>query len=185
MSNTNLLALKLLLAAAIAIFSGCASVQAPSGYLPAASETQWDVHGGWITVEYSDRGTISTADGEFIAFQDSVIYVLTESEPVSIRCKEVRSASFDIYSKKTGLFAGWTLLGSVSVLSHGYFAVFSLPLWLLTGIPSTISESLDGRYAENTPTIYWWQSISKFSRFPQGIPKQVDLRELKLKRFSL
>ncbi len=185
MSNTNLPALKLLLVAAIAIFSGCASVQAPSGYLPGASETQWDVYGGWITVAYSDSGTINTADGEFIGFQDSVVYVLTKSEPVSIRCEDVRSASFDIYSKKTWLFAGWTLLGSVSVLSHGYYAVLSLPLWLLTGIPSTISESLDGRYAENTPTIYWWQSISKFSRFPQGIPKQVDLRELKLKRFSL
>lgn len=183
MSNINSVIRIVFLPLAIAALSGCASVQAPDGYLPDASGTQWDVYGGWITVDYGEKDSINTVEGEFIGFQDSVVYILTESDLFTIRYEKVRSASLDVNTRQTGLFAGWTLLGTLSTASHGWYFILSAPLWLLTGIPSTVSASYDGRYADDHPGIAWWQSVTKFSRFPQGIPKGVDLNRLKLKRY--
>ncbi len=183
MSNTSSLMKRVLLLATFATLSGCATVQAPRGYLPGAKGTQWDVYGGWITVKYSAGDSVNTTEGEFIGLRDSLVYVLTESEPVSIRCDKVRSATIDVHTRQTGTFAVWTTLGSISVLSHGMFMIFSFPMWLLTGIPNTVSASYDGRYATDDPTIYWWQLVSKFSRFPQGIPKEIHLQKLKLKHY--
>lgn len=183
MSNISSALRKVFLPAAFAAVSGCASVQAPDGYLPDAAGTQWDVYGSWITVEYGNKDSTNFVEGEFIGFQDSVVYILTESEPFTIRYEEVKSASLDVNTRQTNLFAAWTLLGTLSTASHGFYLILSAPLWLVTGITNTVSASYDGRYAEDYPGVTWWQSLSKFSRFPQGIPREVDLNRLKLKRY--
>lgn len=183
MSNIRTRALRTLIASALTGLVGCASVQAPHGYLPDASSEQIDVYGGWITLEYSAGNSVETADGEFIAFQDSSVYVLTEFRLIRIPSKDVRRASVDIYSKNTLTFALWTVAGTASATTHGWYVIISAPLWLLTGIPSTISESMDGRLERGNPSTSWWLSASKFSRFPQGIPKGIDPDNLALKKY--
>lgn len=183
MLSTSPLLGKVLLLGAIAALPGCASVQAPGGYLPGADGAQSDVYGGWITVKYREGDSIYTAGGEFISFRDSVIYVLTESEPVSIRYEKVISASLDVNTRLSDVFAAWTILGTLSTSSHGYYMFLTVPLWLSAGIPSAITASRDGLYADYPSSIAWWQGISRFSRFPQGIPKEVNLQSLKLKKF--
>jgi hypothetical protein len=42
-------------------------------------------------------------------------------------------------------------------------------LWLFTGIPATVGESVRDRYESEYPDDAYWESIKKFSRFPQGI----------------
>ncbi len=183
MSNIRSRALMILIASALTVFVGCASVQAPHGYLPDASNAQKNVYGGWITLEYSAGNAVETTDGEFIAFQDSSAYVLTEFRLIRIPSTDIKRASLDIYSKNTLLFALWTVAGTATTATHGWYLIISAPLWLLTGIPSTISESMDGRLAEEKPSISWWLSTSKFSRFPQGIPKGIDPDNLVLKKY--
>lgn len=134
-------------------------------------------------MEYSAGNSVETADGEFIAFQDSSVYVLTEFRLIRIPSKDVRRASVDIYSKNTLTFALWTVAGTASATTHGWYVIISAPLWLLTGIPSTISESMDGRLERGNPSTSWWLSASKFSRFPQGIPKGIDPDNLALKKY--
>ncbi|HUI29999.1 MAG TPA: hypothetical protein VLX91_07270 [Candidatus Acidoferrales bacterium] len=185
MSNIKFLTAKLFSLFAVFAISGCAVTKAPSGYLPDDTETQWEVYGGWITLDLSTKAKDSTVAGEFIAFQDSSVYVLTETKPVVVPCGKISHAALEFHSNKSGIVGGWTALGTLSTISHGFFFILTAPLWLLTGIPATISESYSGKFNQTKPDLDWWSENKKYSRFPQGIPRGLDLYRLKLKKLEL
>lgn len=78
-------------------------------------------------------------------------------------------------------FGLWTFGGTISTISNGYYLIFTAPFWLLTGIPATVGESSRDRYDEENPDSSFWISIQKFARFPQGLPEDIVLKNLKSK----
>ncbi len=51
----------------------------------------------------------------------------------------------------------------------------------IVGTSASSGESLSDRYVEELPAATYWEEVQKFARFPQGIPPDLDLSELKPK----
>jgi hypothetical protein len=78
------------------------------------------------------------------------------------------------------MIGGWTVVGILSSASHGYYGLISAPIWLLCGLLNTAAESKSGFLLFPGSS---WREMAKFARFPQGIPKDLDLQTLKPKPF--
>ena len=71
----------------------------------------------------------------------------------------------------------WSTINNVLVLGHGFWAVLTLPVNLASTIPMSYSAS-KGVYRVNYPKNVYWENLSKFARFPQGIPAGIDLKSI-------
>jgi hypothetical protein len=81
---------------------------------------------------------------------------------------EVMEITVEVYDQDTGGFVLWTVLGTISTISHGYFLVLTAPAWVLTGGGSAMN-------AEHTDDITVTDQaeldhLTQFARFPQGLP---------------
>ena len=169
------------------IFVGCATSYAPTGYLPPTDEIPEEVHGGWITIITSPDSSKSDEKwmiygGEFIAVQDSVIYILYDTLYI-IPKWEITNSTLELDEKNTGAYGAWVAGGSLLTISNGYYSVITLPLWLVGGIPAASGESIRDRYEMEYPDELYWGEVNKFARFPQGV-NDIDLSEIKPLTFT-
>ena len=67
----------------------------------------------------------------------------------------------------------WASLINLMSIGHGLFGVISLPINVLA--TNGITKS---KYTLKYPDNMSWDKIQKFARFPQGIPKNIDLKEI-------
>jgi len=164
------------------ILIGCATSYAPGNYLPDTDDVPQNVNGGWITI-ITEPDSLNSDDnwmqysGEFISTGDSVIYLLYDSLYEISKCKIVESI-LELDEKNTTTYGLWVLGGSLLTISNGAYGIYTLPPWLLLGIPTIIDESARDRYEEINPTQEYWESIRKFSRFPQGV-SGIDISKIK------
>ena len=64
-------------------------------------------------------------------------------------------------------------VNGVLPLAHGWWMIITYPLnWTATGVPAFSAYKM--RY----PYEVTWNELYKFSRFPQGVPKQIELDQL-------
>ena len=91
-----------------------------------------------------------------------------------IQSAEVIIALTSDNSKKISSWAG-----SVNVLSigHGYFGILTLPINLAITIPMA-NDAVKGTYRVKYPDNIAWDEMSKFARFPQGIPQNIAQNEI-------
>jgi hypothetical protein len=164
------------------VASGCATSRAPDDWLPPAEELERQTYGAWLYLEYTENSQFVTAEGEFIAAQDSVVYLLPLAESFKkVTMKDITLAVLDVHEKETGKFAGWTVAGSLSTLTHGLGLMLSLPVWIVTGTISTVAVSHLGSEDQDYPNPLWWAGVSRYARFPQGLPASIDLQSLRPK----
>ena len=165
----------------IFIIGGCAHSYAPNRWLPDTNQIQTEAYGGWLTIDYEPLNdqTIEIK-GEYITSDTSNIYILYDSLFIIPKAKII-DAVLEIDDKNTSEYDGWTILGSASTLSHGWFLGFTFPMWLATGISASSGESFRDRYSESDLNEAYWNQILKYSRFPQGKPKILNLGDLKRK----
>lgn len=164
------------------LFFGCATSYAPGDYLPETTEIPQNAYGGWITI-ITQPDSSNPDDkwlmygGEFIASEDSVIYVLYDTLYTIPKWK-VTNSLLELDQKNTTTYGLWVLGGSVLTISNGYYAMITLPLWLAAGIPTVAGESARDRYETEYPDENYWDEIKEFARFPQGV-SGIDLTKLK------
>ena len=89
---------------------------------------------------------------------------------VRIERAHVRRGRLEEYQSLKNLTAAWTVAGSLSTASHGGFAVFSLPIWLLTGIVGSAVESRHALLEFPAEA----EEMKAWARFPQGIVPGLD-----------
>jgi len=170
---------------ATAWLTGCATQpKVPETWpLRRAKDAVVETHGCWVRLQ-----TPSEIAGELIAVELPKVWVLTEAGiPTAVETGAVSRAEIVIYKNNVGSRTGWAVAGTVFTATHGMLAIVSAPLWLIVGISAASSESYDGWLKlpqENTTVISkWdWLEVGKFARFPQGLPKDVDLSQLRMKR---
>ena len=167
----------------IFIIGGCAHSYAPNRWLPDTDQIQTEAYGGWLTIDYEPQNdkTIEIR-GEYLTSDTSNVYVLYDSLYIVPKLK-ITDAVLEIDDKNTSEYDGWTILGTASTLSHGWFLGFTFPMWLATGISASSGESFRDRYSEDHPDESYWIQIIKYSRFPQGLPDNINLKNLKRKEF--
>jgi hypothetical protein len=152
------------------LLGACASTIAPPGWLPAANEAQQQAYGAWIQVQYQTPEGLYEAGGELIAVTADSLYVLVNEQLLSCGKDSIAHTKLQTYDSRHTLLAGWTATGSVSTLSHGVMLIFSLPVWLASGIASTSQQSREPIL--EYPAAIWDEQIP-YARFPQGWPPLV------------
>lgn len=176
----NLICLILLIL--VSIIAGCATSNAPSNFLPKTDDISQNVFGGWITI-ITEPDSLIPGDkwlmygGEFIAVDDSTVYVMYDSI-YQISKYKVAESILELDEKNTTAYGLWVLGGSLLTLSNGYYASITLPLWLIAGIPSVVGESERDKYDMDEPDEAYWDSVKVFARFPQGLDG-IDLSQIK------
>jgi len=174
------------LCASIVFIYGCATSYAPDNWLPNTDQIEREAYGGWLTL-YCNEDSVATSEkeqimmGEFIACDSTMVFLLSGEDLIIIYKENIVESILELDDKNTGEYAAWTALGTLSTISHGYYAGISFPLWLIVGISASSGESLRDRYVEELPADTYWEEVQKFARFPQGIPPNLDLNELKPK----
>ena len=158
------------------IIPGCAPQIAPHGYLPTSEETQSDTHGGWTKIQSKNK----LLSGELIAISSDSIFILSNDQLNVISKIEVIDMRLDKYDSKSINMFGWTTAGIYSTISHGWGLFLSVPSWILTG-------SIVSSYQSRKPIIEYpnspFDNFIRFSRFPQGLPDELNRDTLKSKIF--
>lgn len=157
---------------------GCATTTAPRGWLPSPSVVQHEGFGGWISVEYTTGDLKSKADGELIAINSNQLFILTTQELVSIPTNSITRMKLTAYNAQSGRVAGWTILGTLSTLSHGAYLILSAPTWLIGGCIATSVKSHEPQVTHPPKSL---EEFRAYARFPQGVPEGIDMQSLRLK----
>lgn len=132
-----------------------------------------DGHGGWVQITHRDHTLV---EGELIAVQPAELVVLEAGvvlarEPIA----NVGRAELFEYQTQHQRLTLWGVLGAVSSASHGFFSVFSLPIWFAATVTSAAFES---RAAHLTAPGDAWSEFAKWARFPQGLPPGLSAPDL-------
>lgn len=137
-------------------------------------KTGW-VHASEITLLETEWGV----SGEFIAADPDTLFVLAGRRLVAAPLHRIASVIVDAYEPQTGDLEAWTAIGALSTISHGYYLSLTLPLWILVGVSTTATENQAPitRFDDEV-TI---DDLRIFTRFPQGLPPNIDRSSLKPK----
>lgn len=150
------------------LFNGCQSTK----YLPDYKTMNEGVYGAEITIYIGDDWkTEKIYRGELIAADSSEFYVLMDNVYQGILKKysysQVSWCTIR-YAKFTGDGIYFTIpLFLAHSISHGFFALFTFPINLIYSF-SLMDRGTKFTY---TPKKISQETLSKFARFPQGLPK--------------
>ena len=78
--------------------------------------------------------------------------------------------------------AGLTVLGTLSTFSHGFIAVISAPIWIVSGSAAAAIQSRKPILDYPKTTI---DQFTIYARFPQGLPTNLNRASLKSKAVGL
>ncbi len=161
---------------------GCKTniVLAPVGTVPKRSAFTHDAYGGYITILTADNFSCS---GELIGLRNDSIIVLADSV-ISIGSKNISKARIIVYSpNKYG--ASWLLaLPNLFMLGAGCddcgsptgLAVF---LTAIDAIGISIAMGTENKKINYYDWSEGWNEVMKYSRFPYGVPQNINISELK------
>lgn len=160
----------------IVIISGCRTIRAPQGVLEKSPEEFIKSgKGGWLTIRLKapHPEAWKQTGGEFLWQDKENIYLLRDTITVYQKTM-IDMAVIEIMEKRP--YAWWWILGSVSTSSHGFFLIFTFPVWQIVGIPATYGELWHDAYRQDRPDEKYWQGINVLSRFPGGVVEDFKLK---------
>ncbi len=159
------------------ILVSCAPKRYPPEFLPFAPGAHKNPYGAWIECRIEKNKIL---EGEFIAIHEDTIFIADKSTLYAVPIKDINGGHICAYNSDEALFVPFVVLGAVSTLTHGFWAIFTLPSWVIAGLISIII-----RYYE--PIIFYSEhslkKLSKYARYPQGLPKNIDRKKIKMKGF--
>jgi hypothetical protein len=140
--------------------------------LPSVEEVP--VKGFSISVEHrDDQGKEQSFSGELLAVDQDHLWVLVDQGPVRVHRHRITEVSLELHPSGAGWFGAWFGIGAASCISHGWFSIFSVPIWLATGIPSTVGAALGNDLDVPLDRI---DELNRFARYPAGMPVLWDGR---------
>lgn len=148
---------------------GCKS----TSYLPNPTEIGTSTHGAYIQ-SYLKNG--KRFSGELIAVDSFYVTVLSEKDQ---QCNQYPTQEIDRYSLRYAKSKnyGWTIpVFSLMSFLHGYFAVVTFPINLVTTISVTVGAKNAFVYKKRHMPM---EKLHMFARFPQGLPEGLALTEIK------
>jgi hypothetical protein len=131
-------------------------------------------------------GSRKTVEGELVAVAAESLYVLTDTLIVVPRFA-VWQIKLTRFGQEHASMAGWTLLGTIGTISHGFFLIGSMPLWIIGGSLATGQASKEPivrpHAAEGkSVSMYELTALAAYARFPQGLPRNLDRSTLRPRR---
>lgn len=168
----------------LAFLAACAGVVGATGCAGMASLDRGEMDGTPITdMRVEDvpvRGyhvvvelrTGESVTGELLAVEEDDLWVEPDEGAaiVQVPRRRVQLATVYVRSDASGELAGWTVLGTLSSISHGKLAIFGAPVWLAVGVPLA---ALDSSGARADVTGRGMDALFQFARYPQGLPDAI------------
>jgi hypothetical protein len=165
---------KIIIGGLLAIIIG--SCNSPE-YLPSVDKIDVNQYGSHIRINNNNK---TIAEGELIAIDSSEIVVLTGPDVISTKkcvivpVKEIHRFKLSYAKPK---HYGWTIpLYTLATLSHGFFLMFTAPVNLIVTVSATSGGENAFTYSDKEMT---YEKLKMFARFPQGIPQDVGLADIK------
>ncbi|GAA3560767.1 hypothetical protein [Snuella lapsa] len=140
---------------------------------------KFDVKGLFVKCKLLDNSFIK---GELIEVTPETIRVLTNEKEENIKTfKKENINNVEIFVSSIydnpKIINRWSTLMPVTSVGHGFFGIFSLPVNIGVAI-SMNSTSQSSSYRMKYPDNISWNEMSKFARFPQGIPNNIDMNQI-------
>ncbi len=153
--------------AALALLAAACTVAnpAPKGWQRDIDQAQRSKYGAWTIVEL-DGG--KEVDGELIAVEPERLLLGSRGRLVPVPIGAIHEVTLSAYTADASGLVASTGLGVLSTISHGWFLIFSAPLWALIGGGLSRSASGDGFLTADDPAEI--AELRKWARFPQGLP---------------
>jgi len=166
-----------------AILPSCiASSPAPRAWQRSLGDVQRVTYGAWTRVE----GAGVAMDGELIAVEPARILLARGAQVAAVPSPCVDKLTIAAFEAPASTTA-WGVAGTLSTPSHGYFLVFTFPIWLLTATTSTYAQTSAGHITEThlggAPLHV--DRIRKWARFPQGLPAGYLDQVAEVRQFGL
>lgn len=129
------------------------------------------VHGFTVTVEAEAR----PVTGELLAVDPTALWVLEEGEsgrarPVAIPRRDVRAVGVVALESGGTVTGVWAGIGTISTISHGFFLIFSVPVWAIVGVGTGLDEGLSNDLRIEPDNL---DGLGQYARFPQGMPPEL------------
>lgn len=174
----------------LGLAGGCATSHAPRTWLQLPQQQQFAVCGAWAEIETSIDSVVQLNQGELIAVTADSLFITTPFGPAVFARTRITGVTLVHYRAQHPVLAGWSTVGALSTLTHGWALIGTLPLWVITGIACTAKasgepfvhykpgERKDLKYvnAESARDMIEkeWRDLGRFARFPQGMPESID-----------
>lgn len=169
-----------LAAASCLMLADCAGTIAPNHWLETPRVTQHEAYGSWARLE-TGTADMTHTEGELIAVTlDSIFILDTLCFLSGFSAQDVRNVHLQSFDSRHGLVAFWTVLGTLSTISHGVVLIISAPVWIISG---SIAAGAQSQTSHHHTVPARWLSLGKYARFPQGLPPEIDRSRLKIKPF--
>ena len=157
------------------VLNSCSS----ASYLTKPKDFKYQIKGLFIETTLKDE---SITIGEIIEVDSVDIKILSFYQEIGIQTitkDKIQSAEVIIAltSDNPEKISTWAGLLNVLSIGHGYFGLLTLPINLAITIPMA-NDAVKGTYRVKYPDNIAWDEMSKFARFPQGIPQNIAQNEI-------
>ncbi len=171
--------------------TGCQSIYVPYQYQTRPAEIETNTFGSWVELEVEmlndSFNSIHKVSGELLALQYDSMYVLVRDFDVHcLKTSTLKSAKLSTHQNQAGTYGLMTglfiLPNIIATAAYGYggFMILAIPTFLM-GSTITLMETGEANILKY-PRENTLLDFKKYSRFPQGIPKNLDLKKLTLKK---
>lgn len=177
----------------IIILNGCITNNVPSTYVHGTKNLNNNPYGCWLIVHMNSNYSEyqgQEVGGELLAIEKDTVYLLVEDFNIIIcPAKNIISAKLITHKNQAGTFALFTGLfitpNIIGALAYGIggFMILAIPV-AITGLTVTLIEATGQGNVLLYPEKSSLKSFGKFARFPQGIPTNVDTKQLTLKKIE-
>lgn len=146
-------------------------------YLPKPTEIDVNQYGSYITVIQKSGKYI---EGELLAIDSNNLIILQRSDsnytkaPLIIPVNNVSHFTIKYAQPK---HYGWSIpVYTLATISHGFFLIFTAPVNLIVTISVTVGGENAFTYNDKKMT---YEKLKMFARFPQGIPPNIEIADIK------
>ena len=186
------------------LLMSCVGTKIPDGWLPDENEGFcYNANGAYLYIEFGlsqresesfSKGILSTFSdeisltdssrlvsvrGEFLGVAADTVFLVSNSDILyRVSANKISYAQLDYGERSAGLLAVMGGLGMVSAIFNGKFLIFSEPLWITSLAVGLTGETQRDLFYQDNPNIDWFNNLTPFARFPQGIGPDIDLSKI-------
>jgi hypothetical protein len=158
------------------VLAGCGPHNtAPPSFLPTPQEAGASVRGGWVDVGVRTGAGVNALRGELLAISRDSLWIQSSRDSGFVVARAaIVSGKITVYRAPGSRVAAMTGLGAISSVATGWFLIFLVPAWTVTG---AISYHGDIRAAERDLPADMTRAeidLRTVARFPQGMPAGMD-----------
>lgn len=173
----------------IVIECGCQNMMIPAGYLRAPKQMNKSITGGWVDVSVIPDPSIDTItmfSGELLAVENNTFHILTAgSGLISLNKNRISSIKLYFFSNPNISLLGFlgvipNITGAISQSGYaGPFLLLGIPIFV-TSLVMAIADYHDSNSTLHYPIKNSMSEFSKYARFPQGLPPDLQKEKLHL-----